>query len=204
MDPFWAAHGAAFQQAGMSEADVSRMPADERSTVLAMLYESAGRAAPPRAPPEPAERPALRVANFRRLATFEETRRAEGAADYAALQALWRAVVQELAVYAAFERVRYAQQIQSAVRDLGPEAPYGTVVAVLLPCGARITRTFAQGAPASAVYIWCAADEKMIRDMARPGTFVIVKADGVALRPALAIGEQLAEPRALLNARFID
>jgi hypothetical protein len=146
----------------------------------------------------------LKVSNFRRLATFEETRRAEGVPDYAALQALWRSIVQDIAVYAALERVRYAQQIQSAVKDLGPEAPSGIVLAVLLPCGTRITRTFAQGAPASAVYIWCAADEKMIRDMARPGTFVIVRADGVALRPAVAIGEQLTDARVLLNVRFIN
>jgi hypothetical protein len=220
MDPFWARHWNDFQEAGMTEKEVSGMSSDQKRSVLAMLYESTGRELPPSpdndsftASPDPIRQSrspdlqgtqVLNKATFLRLPSYDEARRAEGVFDYAALQALWRSVVEELSVFPAIERIRYSQQIQAAVKELGPESPHGIVIAVLLPSGMRITRTFGFDSPASMVYIWCAGDEKMIKDMAKPGTFVILKRDGIALRPRETVRNQLSEPRVLLNVRLIQ
>jgi hypothetical protein len=79
----------------------------------------------------------------------------------------------------------------------------GIGVAVILPGGTRITRVFDPAALGTALYIWCAADERMIKEMVKPGAFVIVFASGKALRPNLPIGEQVGGQRVLLNVRLI-
>jgi hypothetical protein len=169
MDSFWARHKDDFQEAGMTEEEVSRMSLDQKQSVLAILYESTGREWPPSSndsslPPTPelisqSRSPShpgvlrLNVATFLRLPSYDETRRAECVLNYAALQELWRSVVEELAVFPAIDRIHYSQQIQAAVKELGPESPTGIVIALLLPNGMRITRTFGCDSPASMVYI---------------------------------------------------
>jgi hypothetical protein len=165
MDSFWSRHQSDFQEAGMTEEEVSRMSLDQKQSILAMLYESTGREFPPSQDdssftPSPdllrQSRPAVQVLNpatFLRLPSSDKTRRAEGVLNYGALQDLWRSIVEELAVFHAVERIRYSQQIQTAVKELGPESPNGIVIAVLLPNGMRITRTFGFDELGSMVYI---------------------------------------------------
>jgi hypothetical protein len=205
------------------------MSDDEKRTLLSTLYESSGKsftdAVGPDvqvlSPPLPETRSirqysgdvphfpntslsaGLNIANFRRIASFNETCQAENVNNYNELQVLWRSLVEELAIYGATDRVGYSQQIAAAVRELGPESPYGVTIALLLPHGSRITRVFAPESPTSAVYIWCASDDRMVKEMAKPGTFVIVRANGIALRPQETVGSLFAEPHVLLNVRFI-
>jgi hypothetical protein len=44
----------------------------------------------------------------------------------------------------------------------------------------------------------------MIKDMTKPGTFVILKRDGIALRPKETVRNQFEEPRVLVNVRLIQ
>jgi hypothetical protein len=212
MDPIWAQFSADFQGAGMTESEVARLSLEEKRSVLAAIYESGRRPLPPLIPDnitEPPLRvmdvptPGLRIDHFLRLPASDESRRAEGVADYADLRVYWRTMVADLAIYPAIERTRYSQQIQAAVKKLGPEATTGVVIGLILPTGMRIMRTFAWNAPGSVVYIWAAGDEKMIRDMTKPGTFVILRRDGAALRPNDQLSYQIEEPRVLMNVQII-
>jgi hypothetical protein len=144
----------------------------------------------------------LDLINMRRVVTDEGCAIVEQCVDIPSLHAFWRDLVSELAIYGQYERTRYSQLIQSAVKELSNEIRNGVLIAVLLPNGARIARTFDKSVCGKDVYIWCAGDERMVRDMIKPGTFVIIFANGKAIRPARALGEQIQGNRILLNTRL--
>jgi hypothetical protein len=216
MDPFWARYSREFLEAGMKESEVRSMSSEEKQNLLGLLFESAGRARPdltdatPAAPAtalptrDPEPQATLRIDKFLCLASPESARRAEGVRNYAALCNLWRAVVEELAVFRAGDWIQYRHEIQAAVKELEAEPRDGILVALILPTGARISRTFSREARAADVYIWCAGEAKMIKSMAKPGTFVILSANGNALRPSAPLGSQLTQPRVLMNVRIIE
>jgi hypothetical protein len=205
MESFWSLYRKDLESAGISEVEVARMSSDDRQSLLAMLRQSSGQSMPhpPIQLPRPSHTLLLNKSTFISLSPYDESRRAEGVHDYAALQALWRSIVEDLAVYPAHDRIRYSQQIQPALTTLAPELSTGIMIGALLPCGARITRTFGEDLPASQVYIWCAGDDKMIQDLAKPGMFVMLKKDGIALRPNETLKNQIHESRVLLHVRMI-
>jgi hypothetical protein len=191
MDRYWTRYSSEFESAGFSRREVIEMRPAQRRDTLALLLASTDCAfrhrddAPqPRHRKVPSGASGLSVRRFRRLGSLSEAASAENvAAD--GLIAHWHHIVADLSAFDAPGRICYAQQIRAACRELGPEPDRGIAVAVLVPSGARISRAFAPDAPGDALYVWCAGDETMVKEMVRPGTFVIVAASGKAIRVGL-------------------
>jgi hypothetical protein len=139
---------------------------------------------------------------MRKLASDTEAAAAQGI-SLSELGESRRGLVSEMAVFNVFERSKYARQIRTAAEEVGPEPSQGITIGVLLVNGTRMVRRFAPEAPGSHLYLWCATDPKMMRAIVSPGTFVIVTAAGIGIRPSIALGEQIKDIRILLNVRLI-
>jgi hypothetical protein len=144
------------------------------------------------------------LTRMRSLVNDEAAAANNGQDTVASLFEFWSSLVSELAVYTNFERSRYSSAIQNAAKELERPPPRnGIKIDLLLPTGNRISRSFALSAAARDVYIWCAADERMVKDTIKPGFFVIITAHGYPIDPKVPVGEQIQEKRVLLNVRVL-
>jgi hypothetical protein len=140
----------------------------------------------------------------RGLVTDEIAAASAGHANVPALERSRRELVSGLVRFPSLQRPSYSAEIQKLSRALpAPPVASGVRVALLLPSGQRIARSFARGQRAEDVYMWCAAADAMVKDFIRPGDFVIVAGDGRELDPAASIGQQVEGERVLLNVRVL-
>jgi hypothetical protein len=147
----------------------------------------------------------LSIGRPRRLAADDIAAAEGGHPDVASMERVRRNLVSGMARFGSLHRQSYSAEIQKMARAL-PAAPSadGIRVALLLPNGQRVARTFDRRQTAEDVYMWCAAADSMAKDFVRPGDFVIVTGDGTEFDPAAAIGEQVGEEdRVLLNVRVL-
>jgi hypothetical protein len=227
----WARYSDQLSTAGIRESEAARMPLNELRSSITFICESRGEPPPdfeaggdPEveyipapgqrkiAPPSPQLNlpggfhvvPAIKSVSkiMRQMATDAEAAVAEGISELD-LNAFRSTLVADLAIYYAPERSKYAHQIRDAIQQIEREPTHGITIAVLLYNGTRVTRTFPPTAPGSHLYLWCASEEKMLRAMIKPGSFVIVRPSGVAIRPSIALGDQISERHILLNLRLI-
>jgi hypothetical protein len=119
-------------------------------------------------------------------------------------QTLWHSLVDELATFDIDDERAYEIQIQDAFGELGQAPPDGVIVGVVRPDGERITRKFDREMLARSLYIWAAADEKMVKEMITPGTFVILREDWTPIRPTNRIGDECPGRSVILNIRLLD
>jgi hypothetical protein len=207
MDRYWTRYSREFESAEFDRSEVIAMRPAQRRDTLAQLLESSGRTSRDDDDARPARRReapsgVLRVRRFRRLPSLSEAAAAEKV-SLNGLMAHRQYLVADLAVFDAPGRIRYAHEIRAACSELGPKPDRGIAIVVLVPSGVRISPVFAPEALGDVVYIWCTGDEKMMKEMVRPGTFVIVAESGKAIRLRLPLSEQIAGDRILLNVRLI-
>lgn len=181
-------HGSFASNAGMTEDDA----------LEAAIKESMSQ--PPSQVPNVESIPPVTfsLAQVRRPLTRIEVAQKMGISE-GELNELWKQRVQGLSRFENLERNRYTQEIQRIASEL-PSYSEGVIIAVILPHGNRITRIWDPNSDAAGIYIWCAADDKMAKNVIRLGSFVIVKANGEILDPSAKIGEQINSHATLFNA----
>lgn len=101
------------------------------------------------------------------------------------------------------EDKRYSDTIHLLSSNL-PKQPNGGVrIAVILHNGVRITRNFAREEKTELVYIWAAANDSVIKDQVKLGSFVLIDRLGNEKDPEKTLADVTEQKRELWFLRII-
>ena len=101
------------------------------------------------------------------------------------------------------ESARYTSTVHEQANKCLKDLSSGFLIAVNLHDGTRIQKYFHKEDPLSMVYIWCANNDKLLKDQVRLGYFIIIDIDGNEMDPEKPISSINALDRALLFLRLI-
>lgn len=101
------------------------------------------------------------------------------------------------------EEKRYSDSVQQMYKNLPPQQVGGFHIAVILHNGVRINRNFPRDDKIENVYIWVAANDNVLKDQIKLGSFILIDIDGNEKDPNVQLSNVISENRVLWFVRLI-